>query len=259
MKAWTSRQPLWRATSRLPSHVARSGDGWIHPGAKVDPTAHVCPGAVVCDGAVVGPHVHVGAGSVVGTHARVGRGTKIGFNVCLDHCSIGEECVLHNGVCVGQDGFGFYVDEGGNVVKKPQELRVVVGNHVEIGANTCVDRGSWRDTVIGDHCKIDNLVQIGHNAVLGKACILCGQTALGGSSNLGDYVVMGGKSAVADHINVVSKVRLAAKAGVIKDITMPGDYAGFPAMPAQEWRKMQVRIRQIHKKKHTHHDHTYGH
>lgn len=259
MACLAHRVHLPRASAHRRSLLARSGAGWIHPDAEVDPSAHVSPGAVVCDGAVVGAHVHVGPGSVVGAHARIGRGTQLRFNVSVDHCTIGEGCLLHHGVCVGQDGFGFYVDERGNVVKKPQELRVVIGNDVEIGANSCVDRGSWRDTVIGDHCKLDNLVQVGHNAVLGKACILCGQTALGGSSTLGDYVVMGGKSAVADHIKVVSKVRLAAKTGVIKDITTPGDYAGFPALPAQEWRKMQVRIKQLHKKKSPHQEHTYGH
>ena len=125
---------------------------------------------------------------------------------------MGSRCELHNGVCIGQDGFGFTVDARGNMVKKPQELRVIIGNHVEIGANSCIDRGSWRDTVIGDHTKLDNLVQVGHNVVLGRCCLLCGAVAVGGSSTLGDYVVMGGKSAVADHCSVVSKVRPAPSA-----------------------------------------------
>eukprot|EP00850_Spirogloea_muscicola_P022024 SM000273S10234 [mRNA] locus=s273:108537:116439:+ [translate_table: standard] len=165
-------------------------------------------------------------------------------------------------------GFGFTIDNEGRVVKKPQVepgppyalskrlvsnvavldvarplplicklprcsiqlLRVIIGDDVEVGANSCIDRGSWRDTVIGDCVKIDNLVQIGHNVVIGRCCLLCGQVGLGGSSTLGDYVILGGKAGVADHMSICSKVRVAAKAGVMRDITEPGDYAGFPAL-----------------------------
>jgi len=116
------------------------------------------------------------------------------------------------------------------VLKKPQALRVRIMHGVEIGANSCVDRGSWRDTYIGEHTKLDNMVQIGHNAVIGRGCLLCAHCAIGGSAELGDWVVMGGKAAVKDHVSVVSKVRIAAKAGVTHSLTVPGDYAGFPAL-----------------------------
>ena len=155
-----------------------------------------------------GGHAHtqgavVGANSVVGEGVRVGRGTVLRFGVALSHCNVGAGCVLHHGVAAGADGFGFDVDPAtGRVLKKPQELRVLIGDEVEIGANSCVDRGSWRDTVVGDQCKLDNMVQVGHNALLGTGCLLCGHVALGGSSELGDYVVMGGKSAVKDHVKV---------------------------------------------------------
>ncbi|KAG2688187.1 hypothetical protein I3760_09G083600 [Carya illinoinensis] len=111
-----------------------------------------------------------------------------------------------------------------------QLLDARVGNHVEIGANTCIDRGSWRDTVIGDHSKIDNLVQVGHNVVVGKSCMLCGQVGIAGSVTIGDYVTFGGRVAVRDHVSIVSKVRLAATSCVTKDIKEPGDYGGFPAV-----------------------------
>jgi len=123
------------------------------------------------------------------------------------------------------------------VLKKPQALRVRIMHGVEIGANSCVDRGSWRDTYIGEHTKLDNMVQIGHNAVIGRGCLLCAHCAIGGSAELGDWVVMGGKAAVKDHVSVVSKVRIAAKAGVTHSLTVPGDYAGFPAVPAHLWRR----------------------
>ncbi|XP_028767837.1 probable UDP-3-O-acylglucosamine N-acyltransferase 2, mitochondrial [Neltuma alba] len=162
------------------------------------------------------------------------------YNVALSNCQVGNLCVFHNGVCIGQDGFGFYVDGSGNVIKKPQMLNVIIGAHVEIGANTCIDRGSWRDTTIGDHTKLDNLVQIGHNVVIGKNCMICGQVGIAGSATIGDYVTMGGRVAVRDHVSIVSKVRLAATSCVTKDIQEPGDYGGFPAVSIHKWRRQIV-------------------
>ena len=132
---------------------------------------------------------------------------------------------------------GFFVDDDGQVQKKPQLLRVVLEEGVEVGAGTCIDRGSWRDTRVGSFTKIDNLVQIGHNVTIGRNCLICAHSALGGSAELGDYCVMGGKSAVADHVHVCSHVRLGAKSGVTKHIVSAGDYAGFPAQPASRWKR----------------------
>ncbi|KAL3676236.1 hypothetical protein R1sor_026184 [Riccia sorocarpa] len=221
------------------------GGGVVHALAQVDETVVVEFGAVVHANARVGSNSHISSGSVVGPHVLIGCDTRLGFNVSLENCSVGDSCTLHNGVCVGQDGFGFTVNEKGQVVKKPQLLKVQIGHFVEIGANTCIDRGSWRDTVIGDHTKIDNLVQIGHNVVIGRCCLLCGQVGLAGSSTLGDYVVMGGKSGVSDHISIASKVRIAAKSAVTSHITEPGDYAGFPAVPAKEWRRQRIFLRKL--------------
>lgn len=148
---------------------------------------------------------------------------------------------------LGKTALDFFVDDEGRVVKKPQELHVKIGNHVEIGANTCIDRGSWRDTTIGDHTKIDNLVQIGHNVVVGKCCMLCGQVGIAGSVTMGDYVIMGGRSAVKDHVSIASKVQVAGNSCVIKDITEPGDYGGFPAVPIREWRRQTAKLRQFYK------------
>ncbi|KAJ1408094.1 hypothetical protein SESBI_23828 [Sesbania bispinosa] len=207
----------------------QNGGGTFHESASIDPTAFVEVGAIVHSGSVVGQNVHIGSGTVVGPSVTIGHSSKIGFNVALSNCCIGDSCVIHNGVCIGQDGFGFYVDGDGNMIKKPQMLNVIIGDHVEIGANTCIDRGSWRDTVIGDNSKLDNLVQIGHNVVIGKNCMLCGQVGIAGSATIGDYVTMGGRVAVRDHVSIVSKVRLAAASCVTKDIKEPGDYGGFPA------------------------------
>ncbi|EFH48999.1 bacterial transferase hexapeptide repeat-containing protein [Arabidopsis lyrata subsp. lyrata] len=203
----------------------RNGGGMYHSSAAIDSSALVEFGAVVHEKAILGPEVRIGSNTVVGPSVEIGSSTKIG------NCSIGDLCVIHNGVCIGQDGFGFYVDEHGNMVKKPQTLNVKIGNRVEIGANTCIDRGSWRDTVIGDDTKIDNLVQIGHNVIIGKCCLFCGQVGIAGSAEIGDYVTLGGRVAVRDHVSIVSKVRLAANSCVTKNITEPGDFGGFPAEP----------------------------
>ncbi|XP_021836486.1 probable UDP-3-O-acylglucosamine N-acyltransferase 2, mitochondrial isoform X2 [Spinacia oleracea] len=217
-----------------------SGGGLCHNSACIDPTAVVEIGAVVHPRATLGANVHVGSGVVVGPSVTVGHSTTLGYNVALSNCSVGDLCVIHSGVCIGQDGFGFFVDEHGNMAKKPQTLYARIGNHVEIGANSCVDRGSWRDTTIGDYTKIDNLVQVGHNVIIGKSCILCGQVGIAGSVTIGDYVTFGGRVAVRDHVSIVSKVRLAANSLVTKDIKEPGDYGGFPAVPVQQWRRQMA-------------------
>lgn len=166
------------------------------------------------------------------------------YNVALANCMIGDFCVIHSGVCIGQDGFGFFIDEQGNMVKKPQTLKARIENHVEIGANTCIDRGSWRDTVVGEHTKIDNLVQIGHNVVIGRSCLICGQVGVAGSVTIGDDVALGGRVGIRDHVNIASKVRLAANSCVTKDISEPGDYGGFPAIPIRDWRRQIAKHRQ---------------
>ncbi|XP_020191343.1 probable UDP-3-O-acylglucosamine N-acyltransferase 2, mitochondrial [Aegilops tauschii subsp. strangulata] len=228
----------------------RNGGGVLHRAASVDPTAVVEAGAVVHSGAVIGKEVVVGSGTVVGPSVSVGQSTRIGYNVVLSNCSVGEFCTIHNGACIGQDGFGFFVDQDGQVKKKPQELYARIGDNVEIGANTCIDRGSWRDTMIGDDTKIDNLVQIGHNVVIGNCCMICGQVGIAGSATLGDYVVLGGRVAIRDHVSIASKVRLAANSLVTKDIQEPGDYGGFPAVPINEWRRQTVNLRLFSKEHH---------
>ncbi|CAI9087744.1 OLC1v1021896C5 [Oldenlandia corymbosa var. corymbosa] len=215
-----------------------NGGGAIHKLADVHRTAVIEFGAIIYSQAHVRENAFIGSGAIVGPAVTVGVSTRLGYNVSLTNCNIGDFCVIHNGVCIGQDGFGFFVDEHGNMVKKPQLLKVMIGNHVEIGANTCIDRGSWRDTVIGDHSKIDNLVQIGHNVQIGKKCMICGHVGIAGSVTIGDYVTMGGRVAIRDHVSISSKVRLAANSCVTKDIHEPGDYGGFPAMPIGKWRRV---------------------
>ena len=146
----------------------------MHCYAAVDPSAIVEPGAVVFPGARIAAGCRVGACSVVGPGVVLGEGTQVGYGCSLSHATVGARCTLHHGVRLGADGFGFAVDPTtGELTKKPQERSVVLGDGVELGANTCVDRGSWRDTRIGDNTKVDNLVQIGHNVVIGALRAAC--------------------------------------------------------------------------------------
>ncbi|KAJ0081637.1 hypothetical protein Patl1_11021 [Pistacia atlantica] len=206
-----------------------NGGGTFHHSASIDSTALIEIGAMVHPDAVLGANVRIGSGAVVGPAVTIGQSTNIGYNVALSNCIIGDSCLIHNGACIGQDGFGFFVDENGNMLKKPQMLNARIGNHVEIGANTCIDRGSWRDTVIGDYSKIDNLVQakiktylalyknqisalqIGHNVIIGKSCMLCGQTGIAGSVTIGDFVTLGGRVAVRDHVSIATKLSLGSR------------------------------------------------
>ena len=236
---------MQRRSLRLVARSASAASSpFVHASAHVHPSARLSSGAVVLAGAYVGPRCELRPGSFVGERCIIGEGSVLGPLASVEHGELGANCLLHSGVRIGADGFGFYVDsETGAVHKKPQLLRVLLGDEVEVGANTCIDRGSWRDTRIGAQTKIDNLVQIGHNVLIGRGCLICAHSALAGSSELGDHVVMGGKSAVADHVTVCSRVRLAANAGVTKHITEPGDYAGFPAVPAARWRREVVAMR----------------
>ncbi|XP_024518968.1 probable UDP-3-O-acylglucosamine N-acyltransferase 2, mitochondrial isoform X1 [Selaginella moellendorffii] len=235
--AWFAQAPEFERWDR--------GGGNVHRLARVDPSVVVEISGVVHAGATIGESSHVGSGCIVGPDVCIGSSVVLRYNVVLQNCSIGDFCTLHSGVCVGQDGFGFTYDSNNSIVKKPQELRVKIGNSVEIGANSSIDRGSWRDTVIGDNTKLDNLVQIGHNVVIGCDCMICGQVGIAGSCTLGDNVVLGGQAGVADHIEIASKVRIAAKSGVTSNITEPGDYAGFPAVPVKQWRESVVASRRL--------------
>ncbi|MBA0723482.1 hypothetical protein Golax_004059, partial [Gossypium laxum] len=212
----------------------KNGGGHFHKSACIDPTVVIEIGAIVHPKSVLGANVHVGSGTAIGPCVKIGQFTKIGYNAALSNCTVGDSCVIHNGVCIGQDGFGFFVNEDGNMVKKPQILNVRIGNHVDIGANTCIDRGRL----------------IGHNVVIGKSCMLCGQVGIAGSVIIGDYVVLGGRVAVRDHVSIISKVRLAANSCVTKDIREHGDYGGFPAVPIHVWRRqIAIQCRSSKKRK----------
>ncbi len=212
----------------------------IHPLASVDPTAHVAASARVGPGAFVGPGAEIGAdcqihpGAYVGQKAKIGARTRLMPNAVLHHgCETGEDCILHAGAVVGADGFGFEWDGSGHR-RLPHVGRVVLGSQVEVGACACVDRALIGETRVGDGTKIDNLVQVGHNARLGRHVILAGLVGLGGSVEIGDGAVLGGQTGVGDHLTIAPGARLGGQTAVRSSITEPGVYAGAPAMPYGE-------------------------
>ncbi len=225
---------------------------WPKPPAGIHPSAVVAPGACVSPRATVGPLCVVEEGAVIGDGTvllgsiHVGRGAQIGPD-CFIHpgCLIGAGCELRArvrlqpGVVIGSDGFG-YEFVGGRHEKVPQIGIVVVEEDVEIGANSTIDRARFSRTVIGEGTKIDNLVQVGHNVVIGKHCILCAQVGISGSTTLEDYVVLGGQAGVGGHITLGKGTKAGGQTGIAFD-TAPGSYLnGTPAMPYMVERRLQV-------------------
>ncbi|AXS40416.1 UDP-3-O-(3-hydroxymyristoyl)glucosamine N-acyltransferase [Breoghania sp. L-A4] len=233
-----------------------SGHGAIAAGAHVDPTAKLEPGVTVEPGAVIGPDVEIGAETLVGANAvisagcRIGRNCSIGPNVTVQHTLIGDRVILHPGVRLGQDGFGFAMGLQGHQ-KVPQIGRVVIQNDVEIGGNTTVDRGANRDTIIGEGTKIDNQVQIGHNVVVGRHCVIVSQVGISGSATLGDYVAIGGQSGVNGHVSIGMGAQIAAVSVVRDDIPAGGRYGGVPAKPVKEWFREMAALKRLAQKGNT--------
>jgi len=222
----------------------------LAPAAHVAPSADIAAGcrieayAVIDAEARIGAGTQIGAGAVVGKGVVIGSACRIGAGVTLSHCLIGDRVVIHPGARIGQPGFGFAPDAAGHL-KVPQLGRVVIHDDVDIGANTTIDRGSGPDTVIGQGCMIDNLVQIGHNVQLGRGCIVVSQVGISGSTRLGDFVVLGGQAGLAGHLSVGSGARVAARGGVTHDLPGGQDYGGFPAAPVREWRRQVASLARL--------------
>lgn len=218
----------------------------VHPTAVIASTVTYNPArvsigahAVIEDGAVLGNEVEVGAGCFVGRRAKLGDETKLfAHSTVHDQCILGERVILHSGVVIGADGFGYEFDKGRH--RKVRQAGIVqIDNDVEIGAGSTVDRARFGRTWIGEGTKIDNLVQIGHNVIVGKHCIIVACTAIAGSAQIGDYVVIAAQSGIAGHVEVGSQARLGARSGVTKSLTGGQTYFGFPAVPAtQEKRRL---------------------
>ncbi len=225
----------------------------IHPRAVVHETAIIGKGCKVGAGSYVGRDVVLGNDVVLYPNVTILDETKIGSGtvvwpgtVIRERCEIGSFCIFHTNVSIGADGFGYRpAEDGRGLVKIPQIGNVVIGNAVEIGANSCVDRGKFSSTIIGDGCKIDNLVQIAHNCILGRSCIMAGNSGLAGSVTLGDGVIIGGSASIKDHATIHPGAVVGAGSGVMNDIPAGKTFLGYPAHEAKETLKQWLAIRKL--------------
>jgi len=218
----------------------------VHETARIAPSAFVGPCAVIGERVRIASDAYIGPGSIIGDDVEIGRGSRLVAGVTLCHGSVlGERVLLHPGVVIGADGFGL-ANDAGTWLKIPQLGRVVVGNDVEIGANTAIDRGALEDTVIEDGVKIDNLVQIGHNVRVGAHTAIAGCAVIAGSVTIGRRCMIGGASALSGHIEIADDVVITGMSGVPNSITQAGTYSsGVPVMENPTWRRNMVRLKHL--------------
>ena len=239
------------AVARLfyPDHenAITAQDTPIHSSARLGEGVVLAPGVVIGPNAEIGDGARIGANAVIGRGVTVGRRSEIGPHVTLEFCHVGDDVLVQPGARIGASGFGFAsgVDGHGKI---PQLGRVILQDRVEVGANSTLDRGALADTVIGEGTKIDNLVQIGHNTMTGRHCIVVGQAGIAGSAVLGDFVIVGGAVGIADHVKIGDRARLAARSGVTRDLEGGRDYGGLPAQPIREWHRENAVLRRLVRK-----------
>ncbi|WP_298223073.1 UDP-3-O-(3-hydroxymyristoyl)glucosamine N-acyltransferase [Flavobacterium sp.] len=224
----------------------------IHPTAVIDASAVIGQGSKIGANCYIGPKVTLGENTIIYPNVTIFDECTIGKNTVIwsgavvrERCHIGNYCIIHPNATIGADGFGFRPCAERGLVKIPQIGNVVIGNNVEIGANSSVDRGKFSSTVLGDGCKIDNLVQIGHNSQLGKFCIMAGNSGLAGSVTLGNGVIIGGSASIKDHLTLGDGVIVGAGSGVAADVEAGKTVLGYPAVEARDALKQWAAIKRL--------------
>lgn len=216
----------------------------ISGNAKIGSNCQIGHFVVIEDNAQIGDNSIIDHNTVIKAGVIIGKNAKIASNVTISHAIIGDDVTIYPGAKIGQDGFGFATDHTGHM-KVPQLGIVIIGNKVEIGANTTIDRGSAQNTEIADMCQIDNLVQLGHNVKLGKACVIVAQVGIAGSTKLGDFVVLGGQVGIAGHLKIGNFVQVAAQSGVAQDIEDKQRVGGYPAIAIRKWHRQNFYLQQL--------------
>jgi UDP-3-O-[3-hydroxymyristoyl] glucosamine N-acyltransferase len=211
-----------------------AGDPPVHPSAVLEDDVMLSPGVVVGRGARIGRGAHIGPNAVIGAGVTIGRNCSIGANVSISFALLGDNVRVLAGAVIGEAGFGVAGGRSG-AIDMPQLGRVILQDGVTVGANSCIDRGAWDDTVVGENTKVDNLVQIGHNVRLGRNCALAAHTGISGSTIVGDGVQFGGRAGIIDHITIGDGAQVMAASGVMRDIPAGETWGGIPATPARQW------------------------
>jgi UDP-3-O-[3-hydroxymyristoyl] glucosamine N-acyltransferase len=244
----TIARELYRDALRPQSWFGNAG---IAASAIIDPSAHLEDGVIIDPLAVIGPSAEIGTGTIIGSGAviganvRIGRDCNVGARCAIQFALIGNNVLIHPGCSIGQDGYGFVFFGPDGHLKVPQTGRVLIQNDVEIGAGTTIDRGSLRDTVIGEGTKIDNQVQIGHNVTIGRHCLLAAQIGLAGSLTIGDNVALGAKVGINNHLRIGDGAQVTAMSAVKDDIPPGGRWGGFFAKPTKQWFREIVALERL--------------
>ena len=238
-------------TMFMPEGIVFDSD--IHPTAVIHGTAKIGEHCKIGAGCYIGKDVSIGANSIIYPNVTIFDNVSIGSNTAIwsgtvirERCVVGSYCILHSNVSIGADGFGFRpAPDGKGLMKIPHIGNVVIGNGVEIGASSCVDRGKFSSTIVGDGCKIDNMIQIGHNSKMGRSCIMAGASGLAGSVTLGDGVVIGGGARISDHVTLGNGVSVGGNSGVINDWPDGAKVLGYPAVEARDALKQWVLLKKL--------------
>ncbi len=229
-------------SSAVPPHIAKT--------AVIGKNSKIAEGCTISDYAVIGDNVEIGKNCYIGSNTTItdgvmiGDNTKVMSNVTISYALIGKNCVFFPGVRIGQDGFG-YAPSAKGILPVRQVGRVIIGNGVEIGSNSCLDRGAIEDTVVGDNTKIDNLVQIAHNVKIGANCFIVSQAGIAGSTVIGNKVMLGGQVGITGHVNIGDNVMIAAQSGIMANVEAGAVMGGSPALPIRQWHKVTAILKKM--------------